>query len=80
MKITSNIENNFRTGKNDKKVIKVKFIRYGKKNGKYTKEKFWITVNNEITRSEDILKALTLEDLKNIVESAENLIKEADSE
>lgn len=66
----------------EKKPIKsfsMTFKRFGKKGGRYTKEKFWITSHNKITDDVQTLKALKLEDLINIVSEAKKLIKKADS-
>ncbi|AZA74769.1 hypothetical protein [Chryseobacterium indoltheticum] len=80
MKISANEESEFTAV--EKKVIKsfsITFRRFGKKGGKYTKERFWITSHNNITGDIQTLKALKLEDLINIVSQAKKLIKQADS-
>lgn len=65
--------------KNTIKTFSMTFKRFGKKDGKYTKERFWITSHNNITGDVQTLKALKLEDLINIVSEAKKLIKKADS-
>lgn len=80
MKISASEEVSFlTTEKKAKKTIKVEFKRFGKKDGKYTKERFWISAKSEITGSYQILQALELEDLKNILNEAKKLIKKANS-
>ncbi|MBP1165083.1 hypothetical protein JOE44_001967 [Chryseobacterium sp. PvR013] len=58
------------TDKSRKIPIKLEFKRLGEKGAKRTKEYFWL----------DAQGALTLDDLKKIVENAELLIKVADDE
>lgn len=62
-----------------KKSLKITFNRFGNKGGAYTKELFWIQTTNSIGEVAE-LKALTLEDLKKIVELSEELIEIADKE
>lgn len=61
--------------KKAKKEVKIEIRRFGRKDAKNTKELFWITTKNQITRDEQTLKALSIEDLKEIVRRAEELVK-----
>lgn len=61
--------------KKAKKEVKIEIRRFGRKDAKNTKELFWITTKSEITKDQQTLKALSIEDLKEIVRRAEELIK-----
>lgn len=81
MKQTFTAETTFTAqDKKAKKEVKIEIRRFGRKDAKNTKELFWITTKSEITKDEQTLKAMSIEDLKEIVERAENLIRLANGE
>lgn len=70
----------FATFKKGKKSLKVDFYRWGPKDGKYTKELFYLEVESKVTRSVYKIPALSMDDLKKIIKVAEQCIKVADGE